>query len=161
MVSAFVDNTRSPGFMLSIPANPVSVAISVPAIKHFMVPVIPPVNTASAVTPVWNILYALFECSLLFKSYIVPGPNARSANARVSKPPMAMLIPFVTAAVPRIALPKDDAHFMDLPQTAPSCPNPANAAPHIAPDSAPEKAPSSNSKRLLRCYILYFRIKRI
>ena len=71
MVSAFVDNTRSPGFMLSIPAKPVSMAISVPAIKHFMVPVIPPVNTANADTPVWNILYAVLECSLLF-AWLIP-----------------------------------------------------------------------------------------
>ena len=135
--------------MLSIPAKPVSMAISVPAIKHFMVPVIPPVNTASAVTPVWNILYAVLECSLLFKSYIVPEPNARSANARVSKLPIAILIAVVTAAVPRIALPKGDMHFMDLPQTAPNWPNPANAAPHMAPASAPENAPSSKPSRKL------------
>ena len=65
MVSTFVDNTTSPGFMLSILTKPDSAAINVPAIKHFMVAFIPPVNTANADTPVWNILYALFECSLL------------------------------------------------------------------------------------------------
>ena len=70
MVSAFVDNTTSPGFMLSILAKPDSAAINVPTKKHFMVAFIPSVNIANADTPVWNILYALFECSLLFYTFL-------------------------------------------------------------------------------------------
>ena len=60
---------------------------------------------------------------------------------------MAVLITFVTDAVPLINLPKPDIHLIPLPATAPNCPSPAKAAPPIAPLIAPESAPSSKPSR--------------
>ena len=108
---------------------------------------IPPVNTAVAVTPVWKMLYALLSCNLAFSAAISPFPKALSTSAIVSNPPMAVLITFVTDAVPLINLPKPDIHLIPLPATAPNCPSPAKAAPLIEPLIAPESAPSSKPYR--------------
>ena len=52
-VSGFLDiTTISPACIFSIATNPVAVNIIVPATKQVIVVVIPPVNTAVAVTPI-------------------------------------------------------------------------------------------------------------
>ena len=137
----------SPGLIFSIATKPLVVRTSVPATKHFIVVVISPVNTAVAVTPVWKMLYVLLSCNLAFNVAISPFPKALSTSAIVSNSPMAVLITFVTDAVPLINLPKPDIHLIPLPATAPNCPSPAKAAPPIAPLIAPESAPSSKPSR--------------